>query len=590
MKPGASVPGFFLWKRPSVSASKIRLLLLLVITASVGAIAVQAMQPFVRQYTNQHREQIDYGWRRLTGQWGDGSVRFVDVAAKAGLHYRWAVAGSRPIDILQGIGNGCAFLDYNGDGNLDVLLVGPKLALYQGDGKGRFTDVTAATGLDRLSGHFLGCAVGDYDNDGFDDVYISGYRTGLLLHNDGGKRFTDVTGAAGLTAQPWGTSCAFADIDGDGRLDLFVGNYVQYDPSKDQRLCATPAGPSGCGPDVYKAAHGVLYHNDGGGRFRDVTFAWGADRTAGKVLGVASVDFDESGHASLAIANDGLPTDLLRYGNGHLQNVGARSGIAFTGSVSYAGMGIDWGDYDDDGRPDMVLGTYALEAKPIYHNLGRGLFEETTGQLGFWDRPARYLTFGAKWLDYDNDGWLDVMLANGHVRDNVAAYRSEATFRQPTLLFHNDHGRRLEDTSETAGADVARPILGRGLAVGDYDNDGKVDALVVDSQGAPLLLHNESRASGHWLEITLVGVKSNRDGYGARVTAVAGGLTVTRWCHADGSYLSSSDKRVHLGLGTAATVTTLTVHWPSGAVDTWHNVRADQVMTLREGASVSSHA
>ncbi|MBV9848346.1 MAG: CRTAC1 family protein [Armatimonadetes bacterium] len=557
-----------------------RILLLLIVAAIMAG---AAGWPSFQQSLAGLQQRLRHRQPPPAGDQGDGSVRFVDVADKAGLRYRWAIPGPRPIDILQGIGNGCAFLDYDNSGNLSILLVGPKLALYKGDGRGHFTDVTHQTGLDRFHGHFLGCAVGDYDNDGYDDLYISGYRAGLLLHNDGGKSFRDVTRQAGLTPQPWGTSCAFADIDNDGRLDLFVGDYVRFDPSKDQRLCPTPGGPSGCGPQTYNALHGVLYHNEGNGRFRDVTQAWTGGHTSGKVLGAAFADFNASGRPSLYLANDLMPGDLLQNRGDHFQNTPRAGGVADTGGQNNAGMGVDWGDYDNDGRPDLFVGTFALAPKPVYHNLGQGVFEETSESLGLREPTFRPLTFGTKWLDYDNDGWLDLIMANGHVRDNATSYRADATFLQPTLLFHNDHGRRLEDVSGAAGADIAKPILGRGLAIGDYDNDGKVDVLIVDSQGAPLLLHNESRVSGHWLSFALIGTRSNRDGYGASVTVTAGGLTQTRWCHADGSYLSSSDKRVHVGLGAATVAQSVTVRWPSGAVTTLRNVPADRQLTVQEG-------
>ena len=516
--------------------------------------------------------------------WGDGSVLFVDIARTAGLNYRWSIPGPRPIDILQGIGNGCAFLDYDHSGNLSVLLVGTDhVALFQGDGHGHFTDVSHTTGLDRFRGHFLGCAVGDYDNDGYDDVYISGYRAGLLLHNERGKSFRDVTREAGLSPQPWGTSCAWGDVDNDGRLDLFVGNYVKFDPQKDQRLCPTPAGPSGCGPQSYEALHGVFYHNEGRGRFRDATAAWTGGQTSGKVLGAAFVNLGPSGRPSLYLANDLMPADLLQNTGNRFVNVGVKAGVSSVDGHDNAGMGLDWGDYDNDGRPDLVVGTFALETKPVYHNLGRGVFEETSGSMGLRNVSSRPLTFGVKWLDYDNDGWLDLIMVNGHVRDNAFHYRADATFLQPTLLFHGGPSQRLANVSEAAGADVAKPILGRGLAVGDFDNDGRVDVLLVDSQGAPVLLHNECRVNGHWLSFTLVGTKSNRDGYGASVTVTAGGLTQTRWCHADGSYLSSSDKRVHVGLGAATVAQSVTVRWPSGMVTDLHDVPADRQVTVREG-------
>ncbi len=538
--------------------------------------------PGLVSYVQDHQAHFQHQWHALTGQWGDGSARFTDVAASAGLNYQWTINGPHPYDILQTIGNGCAFLDYDNDGNLDVLLVGPKLALYKGDGHGHFADVTHQMGLDKLQGHFLGCAVGDYDNDGYDDLYISGYRTGLLLHNDGGKGFTDVTQKAGLKPQPWGTSCAWGDLDNDGRLDLYVCNYLDYDPAKDPRLCPLVNGIVGaCPPQTYGARRGVLYHNEGMGRFRDVTAQWGAEQVSGKALAAAFCDFDGSGRQSLAIANDQMPGDLLRFQGQGVQNIAAASGIATLDARVISGMGIDWGDYDNDGRPDLFVSAFAKEPKPIYHNLGGGVFDETSTLLGFREPAMPSLTFGGKWLDYDNDGWLDLILASGHIRDTATQYGG--SFLQPTLLFHNEHGRLLADESESAGPDLARPILGRGLAIGDFDNDGKVDVLIADSQGVPLLLRNESKQSGHWLSLTLVGTRSNRDGYGATVTATAGGVTQTRLCHSDGSYLSASDKRVHLGLGTATEIPTLTVRWPSGHQDVYHNLAADRFLLIREG-------
>lgn len=293
--------------------------------------------------------------KTAAAQWGDGTVRFTDVAQAAGLDYRWTLDGPRPIDILQGIGNGCAFLDYNNDDDLDILLVGPKLALYKGDGKGHFTDVTHATGLDKFQGHFLGCAVGDYDNDGYEDIYISGYRTGLLLHNEHGTGFRDVTQEAGLKPQPWGTSAAFADIDNDGKLDLYVGNYVQYDAAKGPRVCSLPKGMmSACSPDTYAPVRGVLYHNDGQGKFQDVTALLGVNQVSGNALGVAFADFDASGRQSLMIANDTLPSDLLQNQETGFQNVGKKAGIAYVHAIAYSGMGVDWGDYDNDSRPTCL--------------------------------------------------------------------------------------------------------------------------------------------------------------------------------------------------------------------------------------------
>jgi len=524
------------------------------------------------------------------GSPGESKASFVDVAQRAGLHYRWSIPGPRPLDILQTIGNGCALLDYDNSRHLSALLVGTDhVALYKGDGHGHFADVSHATGLDRLRGHFLGCAVGDYDNDGFEDVYISGYRMGLLLHNEGGKRFTDVTARAGIKPAGWGTSCAFAEtVPDSGRLDLYVGHYAKYDPKIGPRVCKDHDILSSCGPNYYPPEPGVLYQNQGGGKFRDVTAAWNAGKGTGKTLGVAFADYDLSGHPSLYLANDERVGNLLHNDGGRMKDVGRESGTAYDGRFSvHGGMGEDWGDYDNDGKPDLFIASFRTEPKTIHHNEGGGLFQDRAEGLTFGAATRPYVAFGGKWLDFDNDGWLDLMVANGHVQDNIAAIDKEASYREPTQFFRNDHGRLLVDLSARAGRDLQRPLVGRGLAVGDFDNDGRVDALVVDSEGAPLLLRNQSAPVGHWLSLKLVGTKSNRDGIGALVTVTtstpAGSLTQTRLCHTDGSYLSASDVRVHVGLGRAAAAQTVSIHWPSGQTDVLHHVQADQFLIVREG-------
>lgn len=525
-----------------------------------------------------------------------GSIHFSDVAQEAGLHYRWAIPGKRPLNILQTIGNGCAFLDYDNDGNLDILLVGPKLALYRGDGHGHFTDVTHTMGLDKLHGDFLGCAVGDYDNDGYDDLYISGYRRGLLLHNEHGKGFKDVTEAAGLKPQPWGTSAAFGDLDGDGLLDLYVANYVAFAPPRTPAFCTVRTHgeliKTGCGPESFKALKGVLYHNLNGKRFQDVTDSWGLNSQSGKGLGVGMADYAGHGHLGFAVANDEMKGDLFQNtGNARFKNVGSASGTALGAFGStHGGMGLDWGDYDNDGRLDLFVATYHGEPKDLYHNDGNGLFTNDARESGMIRTSLDTVAFGCKFFDADNDGWLDLIVSNGHTADNIDQFwmvKGFTTYRQQTQLFHNlgaiHNAGKFGDISPRAGPDFQRPILGRGLAVGDFDNDGRVDALVVDSEGAPLLLHNEGKPAGHWLSFTLVGVKSNRDGYGASVTVTAGGLTQTRVCHADGSYLSSSDKRVHIGLGPATRAETVQVRWPSGQTNTFRDLPADAAYLLREG-------
>lgn len=512
--------------------------------------------------------------------------RFENISSSAGITYRWTIPGSRPLNLLQTIGNGCGLFDYDGDGSLDVLLIGRAIALYRGDGRGHFTDVSKQVGLSSLSGQFLGCAIGDYDNDGRPDLYVSGYRTGVLLHNENGGLFRDVTRQAGLKAQPWGTSCAFADVDGDGRLDLYVGNYVKFGPDTVPQMCRHDGIATTCGPLAYEAETGVLYLNAGGGRFEDVTREMGANHVSGKALGVAAAP-GAQGSPLLAIANDEMPGDLLALkrmpAGRRFVNEGPQSGTGFSDAGKpHGGMGIDWGDYDNDGRLDLAVATFEEEVKPLFHNEGQGYFEDRSQALGVASAALPYVSFGMKWLDVDNDGWLDLAVTNGHIADNVEAYDQTHAYRQPSLLFHNMQGSRFEEIGRTASPDLARPIVGRGLAIGDIDNDGRMDLLLVDSEGAPILLRNQTPHAGHWLLVKLVGTKCNRDAYGAIITAVWGGHTLVRHCHSDGSYLSASDSRVHFGLG-KATQADLTIRWPDGTTESFPSIPADRQITLNEG-------
>ena len=515
---------------------------------------------------------------------------FSDVADSAGLGYRWKVTDPRPLNALQTIGNGCGFLDYDGDGNLDVLLVGSPPALYRGDGKGRFRDVTGPSGLGALRGRFLGCAAGDYDGDGRVDVYLSAYRGGALLRNLGGGRFADASRAAGVAPQPWGTSAAFFDYDGDGDLDLYIGNYLQFGPNTVPQLCeAGPGIETACGPRWYKPEKGVLYRNAGSGRFADATAASGASGVSGKALGVAVADYDGSGRPSLAVANDLVPGDLLRnLGGGRFQDVGPESGTAYDADGNpHGGMGIDWGDYDNDGRFDLFVGTFQKEVKNVYRNEGDGIFVDRSVELGL-EASVPYVTFGAKWLDADNDGWLDLLLANGHIQDNIARIDPGTAYRQPTQLFRGEGERRLAEAGALLSDRARRPIVGRGLAAGDFDNDGRVDALVVDAEGAPLLLRNAApRGAGrHWVGLALRQPGGpNRLAYGAQVTVSAGGRRYLRQCQPAGSYLSSSDPRVHVGLGEATGIETISVKWPDGSVQQWENLPSDRYLMLTRGSA-----
>ncbi len=495
-------------------------------------------------------------------------IAFVDVAAESGLKYEWKAEGSRPLNILQTIGNGCAFLDFNNDGNLDILLIGPKLALFEGDGKGHFTNVTQKAGLDKISGHMLGVAVGDFDNDGFDDLYITAYRGGILMKNMSGKSFSDVTKESGIPQQPWGTSAAFVDIDGDGRLDLYIGNYAQFGPDTKPQLCDMGGKMSSCGPRFYLGESGRLYRNLDGKHFRDVTNEWNAGSSKGKTLGVVATNADGSGKASLALANDEEAGNFLRNLGRKFDDIGASTGFAFQSSGQVqGGMGIDSGDYDNDGKLDLTVATFQHEPKAVYHNETTDkkfpAFTEYSSQLGMSDSAAPFVAFGVKFFDFNNDGYLDLIFANGHVQDNIELIDKTTSYRQPLQLYQNDSGKRF--TEVNGGAPFQQRIVGRGLAVGDYDNDGKMDILIVDSEGAPLLLHNACEsAAGAWIGFKLVGNgKSSKDAYGAEVTITTEQGKIMRVCHSDGSYLSSSDSRVHFGLGTGK-IKSVSVRWPDG--------------------------
>ena len=352
-------------------------------------------------------------------------------------------------------------------------------------------------------------------------------------------------------------------------------------------MCKTNGHETACGPLYYRAERGVLYRNLGNGRFEDVTQKWGAGATAGKSLGAAFVpDYSSASHVFwLAVANDEEPGDLMAYSFGHFKNIGAQSGIAYgpTGKPQ-GGMGLDWGDYNNAGRPDLAVATFESEPKPIYRN-SNGQFEDQSATLGAVDPLLRYVSFGIKWFDYDNDGLLDLIVSNGHISDNIADFNPSQTYRQPTVLLHNIDGNRFSDVSKLAGSDICTPIVGRGLAVGDFDNDGRVDVLVVDSEGAPVLLHNETSPSGHWLQLKLEGTgRSNRDAIGSVVKLRAGKLSMMRHCHTDGSYLSASDPRVHFGLGVERSAD-VTVRWPDGHTDMYKNLAADCIYKITEGAA-----
>jgi enediyne biosynthesis protein E4 len=510
-----------------------------------------------------------------------GGITFREATADSGIDYRWKLPDKPVGNILDLIGNGCAFLDFDNDGNLDVLLVGQRVALYRGDGKGKF----APAPLPPLKGHFLGCATGDFNGDGFPDVYLTAYRGGTLLRNDGGKGFTDVTPGSGLAPQPWGTAASFADLDGDGNQDLFVGNYVKFGPETVPQLCKQKGFDTACAPRQYPPERSALYAGDGKGRFRDVTQAAGFDKLSGKALGVAIADYDGSGRPSVSVANDEMPGDLMKNRGGwKFENIAAVAGTAtdLEGNV-HGGMGTAWGDVDGDGRLDLFVATYQNEPKNVYRNDGDDLFTDRSPSLGLQDAHPM-VSFGACLADFDNDGVTDLAVANGHVQDNIAKIDARTTFEQATLFYRGVPGKPFQLLNAALPKDVTRPIVGRGLARGDYDNDGRTDLLVVDSHGPPLLLRNETPAPGNWLGVTLRD-KNGKIPLGATLTLTVGDRTLVRHYHTDGSYMSASDPRVVFGLGTATRADRLTVRWPNGGETTHADLPTNQYMEIRQKAT-----
>jgi hypothetical protein len=445
----------------------------------------------------------------------------------------------------------------------------------------------------------MGCAAADYDGDGRTDLLLTGYRTLALYRNEGG-RFRDVSGAAGIRDTGWSTSAGFADYDGDGWLDLYVARYVRYLPGM-VRFCDHAGVKTACGPTTYDPERGRLFRNlgrgsapDGGCRFVDVTGPSGLGVARGNALGVAWGDPDDDGRPDLAVANDQLPGDLFRNrGGGRFESAGVTSGIAYNAAgQAYAGMGIDWGDADGDLRPDLAVTTYQHQPRCLYRQDRPGLFIDAAAALGIAHATVNTLGFGVRFFDFDSDGWLDLAFANGHVVDNVRQVEADVAYRQPAQLFRNRGASRpgaFEEASAQAGPDLTRAIVGRGLCAGDLDADGRVDLLVVDAEGEPLLLRNEV-SGGHWIEIRLADASPNRDALGGRVRVAAGGRTQTRHLFTDGSYMSATAPRLHFGLGTATRVESVQIRWPGGRVETWRDLPADRAVVLRRGAVPGENA
>ncbi|HEY0074206.1 MAG TPA: CRTAC1 family protein [Abditibacteriaceae bacterium] len=521
-------------------------------------------------------------------------IAFEEIAIASGLNFSWP-RGPRPLRVDEAFGAGCAFLDWNNDGWQDILLLGkPVAALFQNDGKNRFEDVTAASRLSNIAGDWKGCAVGDYDGDGWLDVLLNGNHSRVLLHNEGGRAWRDVTRNAGLEQRGpnrWGSSAGFMDLDANGTLDLVICHYVIFGP-KEKQYCFLGSNKikSGCPPQTYQPEFTELWKNLGNGRFQNVTQSSGLQKTSGKALVVAFADINDDNKIDFYIGNDGMPADLmLNLGNLKFRNIGIQSGTAFgvKSGVAMAAMGADWQDYDGDSRLDLAVSGFSDEAYSLMRNMGGGLFEQSSHTSGLAASTFKPLGFGTKWLDADNDGWPDLAFANGHVYDAAEHIDSALQFRQPMMLFQNREGylgeRTFVDIAPQLGGAWTTPILGRGLATGDSNNDGRMDVLVVDYEGAPLLLQNTSRTLGHWITFDLRGRGMNRFAYGAKIVARGGGRVWKAYISPASSYLSSSDPRVHFGLGTISTLDSVSIRWPDGQTQQLKNVEVNRVWSLVQG-------
>ncbi|MBI2505020.1 MAG: CRTAC1 family protein [Candidatus Latescibacteria bacterium] len=514
------------------------------------------------------------------------------------------------------MGGGGAFIDYDGDGDLDVFAINgawiegpppgttpPVDALFRNEGNAGFAEVGKWAGVAH-PGFGMGCAVGDYDNDGDEDLYLSSYGPNALFRNEGKGRFAEVGARAGVDDPRWSTSCAFGDYDRDGDLDLFVANYVEYRPDL-QREDAIPymiSSKSSASPGVkgyphpanFPGAANLLYCNEGAGRFADCTRQAGLYNGQGKGLGVVFLDYDDDGWPDLYVAEDGVRNSLYHNrGNGTYEERAAEAGVAYgqDGQME-AGMGVDAGDYDNDGRQDLTVTNFQAEPNALYHNQEKGYFANETYASGVGLVSLPFLGFGTQFLDCDNDGWQDLFVANGHVLDNVELFDQSTTYPQRRLLFHNEgfnqYGKiAFAEVGMQAGPGMQVAQVGRGSAAGDYDNDGDLDLLIINL-GQPLaLLRNEGTGDRHWLSLRTVGAQSNRDGIGARVKVVAGDLVQVQEVRSTRSYLSSSDLRLHFGLGDHQRVDQLEIRWPSGQLQQFTDVDADQFLVAREGEGLS---
>ena len=540
--------------------------------------------------------------RNLQSRTPSNSVKFVDVAPSAGIAFHHENAASPEKYLIETMGSGCAWIDYDQNGLMDLYLVNgaetparalkekPRCALYRNNGDGSFSDVThkAGVGAEGLFG--MGVAVGDYDNDGFPDLLVLGYGRCILYHNNGDGTFSDATQKAGVAnLDRWSSSAAWFDYNNDGLLDLVIANYVDWSPQHNF-WCGDkePGMRSYCHPDVYHPVGPTLYRNNGDGTFTDVSKQSGLALKPGNGLGVVTFDYDDDGRQDIFIANDAMPNSLFHNsGDGTFTEVGYAAGVAVGSNGQFeAGMGTDAADVCGNGRLDLIVGHLDQQLARFYENLGDGFFEDGTFRSKLSYATFHCSTFGARFLDYDNDGARDLFLANGHVLDNIQRYRSDVAYAEPKMVFRNTGRGVFQNVSDQLGPDLQVPRVSRGAAVGDFDNDGDLDILVNNNGQTPQLFRNDGGNENHWLELLLVGTKSNRDAVGARVKLDTGAAVLCDQRKGGMSYQSAQDPRLHFGLGASNEIKSLEIRWPSGATSRLTNLRADQILAVEEGRGI----
>ncbi len=532
-------------------------------------------------------------------------VQFADITEAAKIQFKQENSATSNKYLVETMGGGVALLDYDNDERLDIFFTnGAKIddpmpdgklpdksnpqfwnRLYRQNSDGTFTDVTEKAGISGMpQNHYdMGVAVGDYDNDGFEDIYVTGYGANTLYHNNGNGTFSDVTQKAAVAASGWSASAGFLDYDNDGKLDLFVTRYVDWS-FKTNRYCGEkrPGYRAYCHPDNYEGVSNILYHNNGDGTFSDVSERAGIAKAIGKGLGVSFADYDGDGFTDIFVANDSVQCFLFHNnGNGTFAEVGLLAGVGYNeDGKTFAGMGIDFSDYDNDGRPDIIVTDLSNERYMLFRNNGDGTFRDVTNQSGVGGATLAFAGWSTRFFDYDNDGWKDLFVAQSHVMDTIEKTSPNLKYLQPPLLLRNQGGRFMR---VSPGESFRREWAGRGAAVGDLDNDGDPDVVVSNAGQYAYALRNDGGNRNSWLEIQTIGKKSNRDGIGSRIKVVsASGLTQYFTVNTAVGYLSASDKRLIVGLGPDSTAKLVEIRWPSGIVQKIENVKAGQILKATE--------